>query len=106
MTDTTKRGHLPDLTWDKVASVPPTQSGHASRQKMYKEIAAAARNNPGDPFVIRGYATNVIATNMRKGKYPALTPVEDWEIQSRRNADGQRYDIYIRYIGKVEEEQQ
>ena len=102
MTDS-KRGELPDLTVEKVSGIPPRQSPHAARQRMYKEIAEKARSNPGDVYAIRGYATNVTATSMRQGKYPALTPVEDWEIQSRRNKDGERFDVYIRYIGPVEE---
>ena len=102
MTDERTQGTIPNLTWEKTDEIPPRESPRASRQRMYKQIAEEARKNPGDLYVIRGYSTPVVATNMRKGKYPAINP-DEFEIESRRNRDGRRYDVYLRFIGSTEE---
>ena len=90
---------MPELTWEKTTVIPPRQSKRAARQKMYLEVAAAAKSSPGDVIVIRGYSTQATATNMRKGRYPAINP-DEFEIETRKNPDGIRYDVYLRYIGQ------
>ncbi len=37
---------------------------------------------------------------MRAGKYAAIDP-QDYEIEMRRNEDGVRYDLYLKYVGKI-----
>lgn len=92
-----------DITWEKAPNgVPPLASPQANRQRMYKQLAQECKDNPGEPYVVRGFSSPASATQMRKGKYQAIDPNE-FTIEVRRNKDGIRYDIYLTYIGEAEE---
>lgn len=91
----------PGITVDTVDEVPP-KGGGRKVSTFYSEIATQARKNPAQWVVLRGYRTSAIATQMRQSKYPAIDP-RDYEIECRRNPDGVRYDLYLKYIGKTVE---
>lgn len=91
----------PGITVDMVDEVPKKQSGRKA-STFYSDIAVKARQNPAQWVVLRGYKTSAPATQMRQGKYPAIDP-RDYEIECRRNPDGVRFDLYLKYVGKIVE---
>lgn len=90
-----------DITIETVDELPPRVRGRKV-SPFYVDVARRARENPASWVVLRGYRTSAIATQMRQGKYPAIDPA-DHEIECRRNADGVRYDLFVKYIGKIVE---
>lgn len=104
MTSDTGRFY-PELVFEKAPGrkVPPTQSDKASRQRRYQKVVEECKANPGEPYVIRGYASPATATQMRKGQYPAIDPAA-FMIETRRNKDQVRYDVYLTYIGEPDDD--
>ena len=86
-------------------SKPSTKSPPCGAERCHRStrVARRARENPASWVVLRGYRTSAIATQMRQSKYPAIDP-RDYEIECRRNADGVRYDLYLKYVGKIVDE--
>lgn len=87
---------------------PPTKAIQ-ERSDKWKEIVWELRHNRGNWGLVGNYSPGV-ATQIRRGKYKAFI-AEDaiesaevymrnhWEITTRKTNNGNRNDIYIKWIG-------
>lgn len=91
-----------DITIDTAAQLPDVAPRGRAVSHLYTTASEMARKNPAEWVVLRGYKNHAIASRMRAGKYAAIDP-QDYEIEMRRNEDGVRYDLYLKYVGKIVE---
>lgn len=88
--------------------VDPPQRKPRSRQH-WVDIVAELKANPGRFGLVGTYSTGV-GTHIRQGLYKAFYPdghpdpigyIEDhWEVVTRRTKEGNRTEVYIRWLGE------
>lgn len=77
---------------------PPSQRG-SGRRLTYLSEAAELRAHPGQWALLGAFAPAQV-TNIKQGYLKAFRPAGEFDAIGRKRDDG-KYDIYIRYIGKV-----
>lgn len=85
---------------------PPQQS--RQRSERWTNIVTELKNNQGEWAKVGNFSPGV-ATHIRRGKYPAFLDGCDiepevwmnthWEITTRKTDNGNRNDVYIRWLG-------
>lgn len=88
---------------------PPNRKG--ARSQHWREVVVALKAQPSIWAKVGNYSPGV-ATNIRRGKYPAFlggvdASIDDvemymnhhWEITTSKTDEGKRNDIFIRWLG-------
>ena len=87
---------------------PPEAKGQ--RSERWREIAKTLKENRGQWALVGNFSPGV-ATHIRRGQYKAFLPSDatsetpevymkqHWEVTTRKTDDGNRNDIYIRWLG-------
>lgn len=86
---------------------PPEKKGQ--RSERWRSIVSELKKNRGEWALVGNFSPGV-ATHIRRGKYPAFLEGIDhdnpnlymaahWEITTRKTDNGNRNDIYIRWLG-------
>lgn len=85
---------------------PPQQS--RQRSERWVNVVTELKANPGEWAKVGNFSPGV-ATHIRRGKYPAFLDGSDttpevwmktyWEITTRKTDNGNRNDVYVRWIG-------
>ena len=78
---------------------PPRAMG--SHSVRHDEIAAALRANPGRWALVLERVAISNAGNISAGKIKAYAPAGSFQGTVRKRPDGDRYDVYARYVGEV-----
>ena len=93
------------ITIDEGPVEGPPAPGRGRKQgestNFYIGVAARAVKCAPEWIILKGYSTPSSASQMRKGRYPAIDP-RDYEIEARVQEDGS-YWVYLRYVGKIVE---
>lgn len=86
---------------------PPMQQGR-QRSEKWVNIVKELKERKGEWAKVGNFSPGV-ATHIRRGKYPAFldgcdTPVDlwmssHWEVTTRKTDNGNRNDVYIRWLG-------
>jgi hypothetical protein len=74
---------------------PPPQSG----EPVWSELADQLRGEPGRWALLGQQLARSTAWHIQQGRYAAFRPAGDFQARVR-NTNGNRGDIYVRFLGK------